>query len=105
MYTRMATMVAEQGEILERIDDHMDIAYGRLRLLVLCRWGNLRMMTDGTDRMRASCVFNQPTRAENVRDAESELLKYYNMAKGNRSLILKIFFILLLMIFLFVVVF
>ncbi|TYZ64282.1 hypothetical protein PybrP1_013115 [[Pythium] brassicae (nom. inval.)] len=69
MYTRMATMVAEQGEILERIDDHMDIA------------------------------------AENVRDAESELLKYYNMVQGNRSLILKIFAILLLMIFLFVVVF
>lgn len=42
---------------------------------------------------------------ENVRGTESELLKYYNMAQGNRSLILKIFFILLLMIFLFVVVF
>lgn len=42
---------------------------------------------------------------ENVRGAESELLKYYNMVSGNRSLIIKIFIILLLAIFLFVVVF
>lgn len=40
-----------------------------------------------------------------MRGAESELLKYYNMVSGNRSLIIKIFAILLLMIFLFVVVF
>lgn len=27
MYTRMATMVAEQREMISRIDDDMDIAY------------------------------------------------------------------------------
>uniref|UniRef100_K3X8M1 t-SNARE coiled-coil homology domain-containing protein n=1 Tax=Globisporangium ultimum (strain ATCC 200006 / CBS 805.95 / DAOM BR144) TaxID=431595 RepID=K3X8M1_GLOUD len=69
MYTRMATMVSEQGEIISRIDDNMDVA------------------------------------SANVVAAEGELLKYYNMVTGNRSLILKIFLILLLMIFLFVVVF
>ncbi|KAF1314427.1 Syntaxin 5, partial [Globisporangium splendens] len=69
MYTRMATMVSEQGEIISRIDDNMDVA------------------------------------SANVIAAEGELLKYYNMVTGNRSLILKIFLILLLMIFLFVVVF
>ncbi|KAE9046487.1 hypothetical protein PR003_g1876 [Phytophthora rubi] len=69
MYTRMATMVAEQGEIISRIDDDMDIAQ------------------------------------TNVEAAHGELLKLFNMVQGNRSLILKIFLVLLLVIFLFVVVF
>ncbi|KUF79253.1 Syntaxin-31 [Phytophthora nicotianae] len=69
MYTRMATMVAEQGEIISRIDDDMDIAQ------------------------------------TNVEAAHGELLKLFNMVQGNRSLILKIFLVLILVIFLFVVVF
>ncbi|KAF1794873.1 t-SNARE [Phytophthora cactorum] len=69
MYTRMATMVAEQGEIITRIDDDMDIAQ------------------------------------TNVEAAHGELLKLFNMVQGNRSLILKIFLVLILVIFLFIVVF
>ncbi|KAG7392644.1 Syntaxin-5 [Phytophthora pseudosyringae] len=69
MYTRMATMVAEQGEIISRIDDDMDVAQ------------------------------------TNVEAAHGELLKLFNMVQGNRSLILKIFLVLILVIFLFVVVF
>lgn len=69
MYTRMATMVAEQGEIISRIDDDMDIAQ------------------------------------TNVEAAHGELLKLFNMVQGNRSLILKIFLVMILVIFLFVVVF
>ncbi|CAI5745619.1 unnamed protein product [Peronospora destructor] len=69
MYTRMATMVAEQGEIISRIDDDMDVAQ------------------------------------TNVEAAHDELLKLFNMVQGNRSLILKIFLVLVLVIFLFVVVF
>lgn len=38
MYTRMATMVAEQGEIIARIDDHMDIAYALLPYSVRLHW-------------------------------------------------------------------
>lgn len=44
-------------------------------------------------------------RQANVEAAQGELLKLYNMVSGNRSLILKIFLVLLLVIFLFVVVF
>ncbi|GLE04558.1 hypothetical protein PINS_up013513 [Pythium insidiosum] len=69
MYTRMATMVAEQGEIISRIDDDMNIAQA------------------------------------NVEAAHGELLKLYSMVSSNRSLIIKIFIVLLLVIFLFVVVF
>ncbi|CAH0513335.1 unnamed protein product [Peronospora belbahrii] len=69
MYTRMATMVAEQGEIISRIDDDMNVAQ------------------------------------VNVEAAHGELLKLFNMVQGNRSLILKIFLVLILVIFLFVVVF
>ncbi|KAI9906318.1 hypothetical protein PsorP6_003797 [Peronosclerospora sorghi] len=69
MYTRMATMVAEQGEIISRIDDDIDIAQ------------------------------------TNVEAAHGELLKLFNMVQSNRSLILNIFLVLILVIFLFVVVF
>ncbi|CAI5741848.1 unnamed protein product [Hyaloperonospora brassicae] len=69
MYTRMATMVAEQGEIISRIDDDMDIAQ------------------------------------TNVEAAHDELLKLFHMVQGNRSLILKLFLVLIVVIFLFVVVF
>nr|CCA14188.1 conserved hypothetical protein [Albugo laibachii Nc14] len=69
MYSRMANMVAEQGEILTRIDDNMDAAQ------------------------------------QNVESAQGELLKLYHMVSGNRSLIIKIFIILILVIILFVVVF
>uniref|UniRef100_A0AAV1V0Q3 t-SNARE coiled-coil homology domain-containing protein n=1 Tax=Peronospora matthiolae TaxID=2874970 RepID=A0AAV1V0Q3_9STRA len=69
MYTRMATMVAEQGEMISRIDDDMDIAQ------------------------------------TNVEAAHDELLKLFNMVQGNRSLILKLFLVLIIVIFLFVVVF
>jgi hypothetical protein len=41
----------------------------------------------------------------NVEGAQAELLKYYNMVSGNRGLIIKIFLVLILVIFLFVVVF
>ncbi|KAJ0398556.1 hypothetical protein P43SY_003385 [Pythium insidiosum] len=64
MYTRMATMVAEQGEIISRIDDDMNIAQA------------------------------------NVEAAHGELLKLYSMVSSNRSLIIKIFIVLLLVIFL-----
>jgi syntaxin 5 len=40
-----------------------------------------------------------------VEAAHGELLKLFNMVQGNRSLILKIFLVLVLVIFLFVVVF
>ncbi|TMW68567.1 hypothetical protein Poli38472_006035 [Pythium oligandrum] len=69
MYTQMATMVAEQGEIISRIDDDMNIAQA------------------------------------NTEAAHGELLKLYSMVSGNRALILKLFLVLLLVIFLFVVVF
>ncbi|DAZ99411.1 TPA: hypothetical protein N0F65_004044 [Lagenidium giganteum] len=69
MFSRMATMVQEQGEIISRIDDDMNIAQ------------------------------------TNVEAAQGELLKLYTMVSGNRALILKIFLVLILVIFLFVVVF
>ena len=37
--------------------------------------------------------------------AHDELLKLFNMVQGNRSLILKLFLVLIVVIFLFVVVF
>lgn len=69
MYARMANMVAEQGEIVGRIDDDMDIAQS------------------------------------NIEAGQNELLKYFKTMSGNRSLILKLFAILVVLIFLFVVVF
>ncbi|TDH72814.1 uncharacterized protein CCR75_005252 [Bremia lactucae] len=69
MYTRMATMVSEQGEIISRIDDDMNLAQ------------------------------------TNVESAHNELLKLFTMVQGNRSLILKIFLVLVLVILLFVVIF
>ncbi|CEG45955.1 hypothetical protein F443_15955 [Plasmopara halstedii] len=69
MYTRMASMVAQQGEIISRIDDDIHIAQ------------------------------------TNVEAAHDELLKLFNMVQSNRSLIVKIFLVLVVVIFLFVVIF
>ena len=44
-------------------------------------------------------------RQMNVQAGQNELLKYFKTISGNRSLILKIFAIILVIIFLFVVVF
>ena len=44
-------------------------------------------------------------RAAIVEAAHDELLKLFNMVQGNRSLILKLFLVLIVVIFLFVVVF
>lgn len=69
MYTRMANMVAEQGEVVGRIDDDMDMAQ------------------------------------LNIEAGQNELLKYFKTVSGNRALILKLFAVILVIIFLFTVVF
>ncbi|OQR89732.1 hypothetical protein THRCLA_09605 [Thraustotheca clavata] len=69
MHSRMSSLIASQGEVLERIDDDMTLAQ------------------------------------DNVEAGHNELLKYFATMSGNRSLILKIFIILLVFIYLFLVVF
>ncbi|KDO27989.1 hypothetical protein SPRG_07267 [Saprolegnia parasitica CBS 223.65] len=69
MYNRMSSLIASQGEVLERIDDDMTTAQ------------------------------------MNVEAGHNELLKYFTSMSGNRSLILKIFLILVVFIYLFLVVF
>ncbi|OQR91944.1 hypothetical protein ACHHYP_04179 [Achlya hypogyna] len=69
MYNRMSTLIASQGEVLERIDDDMNTAQ------------------------------------MNVEAGHNELLKYFTSMSGNRSLILKIFLVLIVFIYLFLVVF
>jgi syntaxin 5 len=91
MYTRMATMVAEHGEIISLIDDDMDIAYVHGPLTsILCV---------GVTCYCCSVLFQAN------KCGGCELLALFNMAQGNQSLILKIFLVLILVIFLFVVVF
>ncbi|CAM9392185.1 unnamed protein product [Heterosigma akashiwo] len=65
----MATLVAAQGEVVQRIDDDVELAHA------------------------------------GVEAGHLELQKFYSIVRGNRGLIIKIFAILCVFIFLFVVVF
>ncbi|KAI5081641.1 hypothetical protein GOP47_0001384 [Adiantum capillus-veneris] len=67
IFTQLATMVAQQGEIALRIDENMDETLG------------------------------------NVEGAQGALLKYLNRISSNRWLILKIFFVLIVFLLIFVV--
>lgn len=67
IFTQLATMVAQQGEIALRIDENMDETLG------------------------------------NVEGAQGALLKYLNRISSNRMLILKIFFVLVIFLLIFIV--
>ena len=92
MFTRMAALVAEQGETVDRIDAHMDVTY----VAVATR----RCYANNNTQMRHRTTPVRPTtcRLDNVKAGQDELNKFYASVMSNRGFIVKLLAVLLVVI-------
>lgn len=100
IFTQLATIVAEQGEMMQRIDANIN----EVRFPFYLSFQGTRTDAQTTRHDTAHTTTLQQSNA-NVSNAQAQLLKYLHGISGNRWLIAKIFLVLIVFIVLFVVFF